>query len=107
MLEADINNESHMKIFEQYVIGIGITPRMITAVETGVHYRSGEEAARELGVTRQNINNCVNGRQETVKGLHLVKSGRFRMALARQFADICREHGTDVYDVMDEFRSID
>lgn len=106
MLEADINNESHMKIFEEYVSGIGMTPRMITAVETGVHYRSGEEAARALGVTRQNINNCVNGRQATVKGLHLVKSARFRMSLVRQLAYICREHETNVYDVMDGFKSL-
>lgn len=106
MIEPDIYDESHMRIFEEYVRGIGMTPRMVTAVETGVHYRSGEEAARVLGVTRQNINNCVNGRQATVKGLHLVKSGRFRVELTRQLAAICKEHGTNVYDVMDEFRSL-
>ncbi len=106
MLEPDINDELHMKIFEEYVSGIGMTPRMVTAIETGVHYRSGEEAARDLGVTRQNINNCINGRQATVKGLHLVKSARFRMSLVRQLADICREHGTNVYDVMSDFKSL-
>ena len=106
MVEPNINDESHLLIFEEYVRGIGITPRMITAIETGTHYRSGEEAARILGVTRQNINNCVNGRQRTVRGLHLVKSGRFRMMLARQLADICKRNGTDVYDVMDKFREL-
>ena len=102
----DINDESHMLIFEEYVKGIGMTPRMVTAVESGVNYRSGEEAARALGVTRQNVNNCINGRQATVKGLHLVKAARFRMEMVRQLSDICKAHGTNVRDVMDDFRSL-
>ena len=106
VLEPDINDESHLRIFERYVIGVGMTPRMVTNVETGENYRDGVTAARVLGVTRQNINNCINGRQETVKGFHLVKSTRFRGALTRQLADICKEHGTSVYEVMDEFKSL-
>ena len=105
-MEADITDESHLRIFEQYVIGIGMTPRMVTNVETGENYRNGEIAAKALGVTRQNINNCLNGRQETVKGYHLVKSTRFRMELTKQLADICSAHGTNVYDVMDEFKAL-
>ena len=104
--EPDINNPSHMDIFERYVRGIGMTPRMVTVVETGVNYRSGEEAARALGVTRQNVSNCINGRQATVKGLHLVRAARFRRAMVRQLADICEAHGTNVRDVMDDFRAL-
>ena len=106
MIEANLDDERHMDIFERFVIGVGMTPRMVTAIETGVNYRSGEQAARELGVTRQNVNNCINGRQETVKGLHLVKSGRFRMDMTRKLAKICDEHGTNVYEVMESFKEL-
>ena len=100
------DNEQHALIFERYVIGVGMTPRMVTNLETGENYRDGETAARKLGVSRQAVNNCVRGRQATVKGCHLVLATEFRKAMLKELTDICAEHGTDPQDVMDELRTM-
>lgn len=106
MLEPDIHDDQHLLIFEAYTRGVGMTPRMITNVETGENYRDGQTAARRLGVTRQAVNNCVHGRQATVGGYHLVKATEFRRGLNRQFVDICRSNGTSPMGVVDAFRSL-
>lgn len=106
MIEANINDDAHLRIFERYIIGVGMTPRMVTNVDTGENYRDGEAAAKLFGVTRQNISNCINGRQATVKGCRLVRSHRFRRELLEQFVEICEEHGTDAEDVIEAFREL-
>ena len=105
-LEANLEDEQHLLIFERYIRGVGMTPRMITNVETGENYPDGQAAADRLGVTRQAVNNCIHGRQGTVGGYHLVSAHVFRRALVGQLTDICRSNGTDPRDVMEEFRSI-
>jgi hypothetical protein len=104
MVQADINNDAHARIFERYCIGVGMTPRMVTNLDTGENYQNGEQAAKILGVTRQDVNNCIRGRQATVKGVHLAQAAEFRRALMGQFRDICEANGTDYLAVIDEFR---
>lgn len=104
--EPDIRNEQHLLIFESYIRGVGMTPRMVTNVETGEHYRDGQHAADILGVTRQAVCNCVNGRQGTVGGYHLVSAPSFRRGLMKEFVDICHENGTDPMEVVEEFRRL-
>ena len=99
-------DDRHVLIFESYVRGVGMTPRMITNVETGENYRDGQTAAAKLGVTRQAVNNCIHGRQGTVGGCHLVSAVEFRKGLIKKFVDICKTNGTNSLDVMDEFRSL-
>lgn len=106
MIEPDIHNDQHLLIFESYIWGVGMTPRMITNVETGENYRDGETAAKHFGVSRQAINNCIHERQETVMGCHLVAAHRFRKAMLKQLVDICEENGTDPCAVMNEFRAL-
>lgn len=107
MIAPDINNPQHLMIFESYIRGVGMTPRMVTNVETGEHYRDGQTAAERLGVTRQDVNNCIHGRQKTVGGYHLVLAADFRRDLMRQFNDICKENGTSPREVLDEFRRME
>lgn len=83
-----------------------MTPRMVTNVSTGEHYRDGQEAARQLGVTRQAVNNCIHGRQKTVSGNQLVSAVEFRRGLLREFFDICMANGTDPAEVLKEFDSM-
>lgn len=106
MIAPDINNPQHLMIFESYIRGVGMTPRMVTNVETGENYRDGQTAAERLGVTRQDVNNCIHGRQKTVGGYHLVLAADFRRGLMSQFADICKENGTSPREVLDEFRML-
>lgn len=107
MINPDIHNEQHLRIFEAYIRGVGMTPRMVTNVETGENYRDGQTAAECLGVTRQDVNNCIHGRQKTVGGYHLVLAADFRRGLMSQFNDICRENGTSPREVLDEFRRME
>lgn len=106
VIDPDIHNEQHLRIFEAYIRGVGMTPRMVTNVETGENYRDGQTAAERLGVTRQDVNNCIHGRQKTVGGYHLVLATEFRRGLTRQFAEICRSNGTNPFEVFEEFRSL-
>lgn len=106
MIEPSFDNDMHAMIFESYMRGIGMTPRMVTNLETGENYRSGQQASDILGVTRQAVNNCVHGRQGTVGGYHLVLAADFRRAMHRKLIDICVENGTDPRDVVEEFRSL-
>lgn len=105
-LEANLEDEQHLLIFERYIRGVGMTPRMITNVETGENYPDGQAAANRLGVTRQAVNNCIHGRQETVGGYHLVSSHKFRRALIKEFTDICYANGTTPEEVFEEFGSL-
>lgn len=105
-IKPDLNNTVHALIFEDYVRGIGMTPRMVTNADTGEHYKDGQTAADRLGVTRQCVNNCLRGRQRTVRGCHLVSSHEFRRALLSEFADICKRHGTNPTMVVDQFRAL-
>ena len=107
MIAPDINNPQHLMIFESYIRGVGITPRMVTNVETGENHRDGQTAAERLGVTRQDVNNCVHGRQGTVRGYHLVVAADFRRGLRRQFTGIGSGNGTSPREVLDEFRRME
>ena len=104
MIEPDLLDQRHIDIFERYIRGVGMTPRMVTNIETGENYRDGQTAAERLGVTRQAVNNCIRGRQGTVGGCHLVSAVAFRRGMMRRFVDICRENGTDYFEVIEEFR---
>ena len=42
----------------------------IICVETGEIYNSQAEAARETGIGRYNISNCITGKQKTAGGYH-------------------------------------
>lgn len=107
MIEPSFDNDMHAMIFESYMRGIGMTPRMVTNLETGENYRSGQQASDILGVTRQAVNNCVHGRQGTVGGYHLVLAASLRREMMKQFVGICRENGTDYQEVIEEFRSME
>lgn len=104
MISIDFCDDSQLEIFERYVAGIGMTPRMVTNVDTGENYPTGQVAAERLGVTRQNINNCINGRQATVKGCRLVKSTRLWREFSSTFKEYCDAQGTDYWDVISEVR---
>ena len=106
MIEPNLDDEHHLDIFEAYIRGVGMTPRMVTNVETGENYRDGQHASDILGVTRQAVNNCIHGRQGTVGGYHLVSAVEFRREMMRRFVDICRSNGTEPLEVLDEFRSL-
>ena len=48
----------------------GTQPKSVKVVETGEVYISESECARALGVKREGINACLNGRQLTHHGYH-------------------------------------
>lgn len=104
--DVDLNDPVQLDLLERYVLGVGVTPRMITNIDTGENYRTGEAAARALGVTRQSINNCINGRQKTAGGYRLVRASVMRRAVVGAFADCCNDHGTDYMDIIQAFRSL-
>ena len=103
MIDIDLSDEKQLELLERYVMGAGVTPRMVTNIDTGENYISGQHAANALHVTRQNINNCINGRQKTVNGYRLARASELRRGLLNAFAECCKEHGTDYYEVVDEF----
>lgn len=100
---VDIFDETQQRVFEQYITRGGLTPRMVVDLDTGISYRSGEEAALYFGVTRQNINNCLKGRQKTVKGHRIMKSADFRREMLQQFDALCKEKGERWEDELEEF----
>lgn len=104
MIDVDLSDDHQLMIFERYLSGIGITPRMITNVDTGENYIDGQHAANSLGVTRQNINNCINGRQKTVNGYRLVRASELRREFLYALKEVCDEHGTDYWEVVESVR---
>ena len=46
------------------------TSKPVRCIETGIIYSSIHEVSHQLGIRRDNIRKCCNGKRKTVKGLH-------------------------------------
>ena len=65
-----VREETRRRISESGKGRVSHNARKVLCVETNTEYRSARQAEQILGLPRDSVNRCCNGKQEQVNGLH-------------------------------------